>query len=205
VTLAAISIVVALGLGYAAGGRLPDLLRLRLRWPLAATGGLLLQVVPFPGSLRALTFPALLLSFLLLGAFTVVNIRLVGFPVILLGLALNVAVIAPNRGMPVTRQALAAAHELQTLAALERGGGHYHLASEKDVLVPLADGIGAAMPFHLVISPGDVAIYAGFLWFLVWGMLPRGRHRQSRTPSLLEKGFGAHRPLERKPAWVVER
>ena len=169
-TLAGLSMLVAIVLGYVAGGRLRNLLALRIRWPLAAVVGLALQMVPVHGSMSGLVFPSLLVSFGLLGAFAAANLRLPGFPLVLAGVTANVLVIALNHGMPVTHGALAAAHQLGSLPELAHGGARYHLAGPGDVLVPISDSIGATFPLRMVISPGDVAIYTGMIWFLVWGM-----------------------------------
>jgi hypothetical protein len=172
-TLAGLSMLVAIAIGYAAGGRLRNLLTLRIRWPLAAVVGLALQMVPVHGSMSGLVFPSLLVSFGLLGAFAVANIRLPGFPLVLAGVTANVLVIALNHGMPVTHAALVAAHQLGSLPELAHGGARYHLAGPGDLLVPISDSIGATFPLRMVISPGDVAIYTGMIWFLVWGMRRR--------------------------------
>jgi hypothetical protein len=169
-TLAGLSMLVAIAVGCAAGGRLRNLLGLRIRWPLAAVVGLALQMIPVRGGLSGLVFPSLIVSFALLGAFAVANIRLPGFPLVVAGVIANLLVIALNHGMPVTHGALVAAHQLGSLPELARGGARYHLAGPGDVLIPISDSIGATFPLRMVISPGDVAIYTGMIWFLVWGM-----------------------------------
>jgi hypothetical protein len=162
--------LLAIAVGFAAGGRLRNLLGLRIRWPLAAVVGLALQMIPVRGGLSGLVFPSLIVSFALLGAFAVANIRLPGFPLVVAGVIANLLVIALNHGMPVTHGALVAAHQLGSLPELARGGARYHLAGPGDVLIPISDSIGATFPLRMVISPGDVAIYTGMIWFLVWGM-----------------------------------
>jgi hypothetical protein len=169
-TLAGLSMLLAIAVGFAAGGRLRNLLGLRIRWPLAAVVGLALQMIPVRGGLSGLVFPSLIVSFALLGAFAVANIRLPGFPLVVAGVIANLLVIALNHGMPVTHGALVAAHQLGSLPELARGGARYHLAGPGDVLIPISDSIGATFPLRMVISPGDVAIYTGMIWFLVWGM-----------------------------------
>ncbi len=172
-TLAGLSMLVAIAIGYAAGGRLRNLLALRIRWPLAALVGLALQMLPVHGGLSWLVFPSLLVSFGLLGAFAAANFRLPGFALVLAGVAANLLVIALNHGMPVTHGALVAAHQLGSVPELAHGGARYHLAGPGDALVPISDSIGATFPLRMVISPGDVAIYTGMIWFLVWGMRRR--------------------------------
>ncbi len=172
-TLAGLSMLLAIVIGAAAGGRVRDLLAVRIRWPLAAVVGLALQLLPVHGGSSSLVFPALVLSFGLLAAFAAANVRLPGFALVLAGVACNLVVVAINHGMPVTHGALAAAHQLGSLPELRNGGARYHLARPGDLLVPLSDSIGATFPLKMVISPGDVTIYAGMVWFLVWGMRRR--------------------------------
>jgi hypothetical protein len=197
-TLAGLSMLIAIAIGYGLGGRLRNLIALRIRWPLAAVIGLALQLVPVHGVLSSLVFPSLVVSFGLLGAFAIANIRMPGFPLVLAGVTANVLVIALNHGMPVTHWALAAAHQLGSLPELERGGARYHLAGPGDVLVPLADSIGSAFPLRMVISPGDLAIYAGMVWFLVWGM----RRHPAHPPAAAEAAVD---PADAMPAASADR
>jgi len=176
VILAGLSMAIAIALGYTLGGRVSNVARLGVRWPVVAVVGLALQMVPARGFLAGLVFPALIASFILLAAFVVVNLDYPGFVVILVGIALNLTVIAIDHGMPVTLGALASAHELGSLKELAAAGARYHLARPTDALLPLGDSIGSPVPFHLVVSPGDIAIYAGMIWFVVWAM---GRHARS--------------------------
>src|SRR5437899_11695366 len=100
------AIVIAVVAGALAGGRLCCVASAKIRWPLLTPLGLALQMIPAPG--RRLPLALLFVSFGLLLVFTAVNFRLPGFALILLGLALNLSVIAWNGGMPVTHQALVA-------------------------------------------------------------------------------------------------
>ena len=59
----------------------------------------------------------------LLFAFAVLNLRLPGFWLILIGICLNALVIGVNQGMPVTHHALVVSDQSATLGALEHGGG----------------------------------------------------------------------------------
>ncbi|MBA3691812.1 MAG: DUF5317 family protein, partial [Actinobacteria bacterium] len=86
--------------GYVRGGRLASLPELRLHWQGAALLGLLLQVLLWPGGDWPLFY--LYLSFALLTAFAIVNVRVAGVALILVGVVLNFSVIALNRGMPVS-------------------------------------------------------------------------------------------------------
>ena len=75
--------------------------------------GFALQWVTGPGSTVPLL--CLYLSFVLLTIFSLKNIRVVGFPIILVGIAMNFLVIGLNQGMPVARQALVSSGQADTL------------------------------------------------------------------------------------------
>ncbi len=159
---------VAILVGYVTGGRIGNLAAFTFRWPLAGLGGIALQFAPFAGTTGTVL---LLASFLLLLATATVNLRLPGFLLILVGIGLNFLVIATNGGMPVTRHALVASGQSDTLAALERSGGaKHHLASDEDVLLQLGDVIPVPAPVHQAVSAGDLLAYAGASLLIVQGM-----------------------------------
>jgi len=165
------SFALAVVVGYLAGGRLGPLAHLEIRWPYVALAGLALQVAPVPGPTLPLVL--LLVSFALLVAFAAGNVRagVVGFPLILIGILLNFAVIAVNQGMPVSREALVASGQAETLALLARDGGvKHHLAGPDDRLVFLGDVI-VIRPVSMVASVGDLIAYAGVLWLVLMGMV----------------------------------
>ena len=162
--------VLAIGLGYALGGRLSNLAALRLRWPALAMVGLALQLVTGPGD--AVPVAALYLSFALLIAFAVANIRRAGFALVLFGVLLNLTAIAVNDGMPVSRAALVASGQADTIGDLVSGETvKHHLAGPGDDLVFLGDVI-AVPALEQVVSVGDVFVYGGFV--LVVALAMRG-------------------------------
>jgi hypothetical protein len=169
--LTLVAIAIAIVAGLLTGGRLSNLASARIRWSALALVGLALQVVPVPG--HGLSFGLLFLSFGILLVFAMANVRLPGFALILLGLAMNFSVIAANGGMPVTRSALVASDQQGTLELLVHdGGAKHHLAGGSDVLLPLADVI----PLHgldQAVSPGDIATCGGVIWLVVWCMRRR--------------------------------
>lgn len=171
-------LLAALVVGYAVGGRFRRLERLRLRWWGLAPIGFLLQVIPVPqGSpgFRLLGVSLLIASFPLLIAFVAVNIRVAGLVLILIGLALNLTVIAANRGMPVTREAIVKSGQSRFLDDVSRHHGSKHfLARAEDITFePLADVIAIGPPINDVVSLGDCFVYAGVFWLIVAAM--RGR------------------------------
>src|SRR5438105_845890 len=133
-------ILLSVATGYARGGHIDNLTLGGLRWGALAVVGLAMQWAPVPKAGIDLPLILLFASFALLLAFTLKNIRVRGMALVLIGLALNVTVIAVNHGMPVPRHALVASHQQDTLQYLvSHGGEKHHLAGPGDVLLPLAD------------------------------------------------------------------
>jgi hypothetical protein len=165
------AIVIAIVAGLLAGGRLTNMDSARIRFPVLAPVGLGLQLLPVPG--RVLPMALLYVSFVILFVFALVNLRRPGFALIFLGLAMNFAVIAGNGGMPVTRHALAASGQQDTLTFLiHDGGAKHHLATSSDVLLPLADVIPIG-GVDQVASAGDLTAYLGIMWLIVASMRKR--------------------------------
>jgi hypothetical protein len=173
VKLVAVGLALGVAVGYLLGGRLSQLSDVEPRYAPLALIGLLLQLVNPPGSWPLVM---LLLSFVLLMAFTLVNIRIAGFPLILAGVAMNFAVIAVNGGMPVDRQAIVASGQEGTLGPLvEHGGVKHHLAGPADRLEFLGDVIAIPPPVGQAISVGDIFTYGGMTVVIAAAMRRRGR------------------------------
>jgi hypothetical protein len=187
-------IVLAVAIGYLAGGRLRNFERLRIRgWWLAPIGLLLqLQFPAFWHPGRDLSVALLIASYVLLLLFAALNIRLAGFVLILVGLAMNMLVVSINGGMPVDKGALLASGQKSVLSDLVHGGGSkHHLATDDDVLLPIADVIAIPPPVRQVVSAGDLVVYAGVLWLVVATM--RGRPRDWIPWSPRDRYHGKHR------------
>jgi Family of unknown function (DUF5317) len=161
--------------------------RLKL-WPVAVIA-LVLQAIPVPavGGSRILPVAVLLLSYALLIWLGVANVKMPGFALILIGVALNFVVIAANQGMPVSADALRRTGQAEAIQELgKQEDAKHHIATDQDVLRPLGDVIGSGRPFNVVISVGDIVAYAGAAIFLVEAMLgfpaspvrSPGRHRR---------------------------
>jgi hypothetical protein len=181
-------IVVAIVAGYLLGGRFRRFEQLRLRWWGLAPLGLAMQLAPVPsgsGAWRVVGVSLLISSFPVLIAFVVRNLRIAGFPVILVGLVLNVLVISVNQGMPVTREAIETSGQERYLRDLPREHGTKHfLAAPEDIrLEPLADVIALGGPFSDVVSVGDCFVYAGMAWLIVAAMRGRPTLRGRRAAS----------------------
>ncbi|HET7488371.1 MAG TPA: DUF5317 family protein [Acidimicrobiales bacterium] len=145
--------------GLLTGGRFRNLSFRRLRlWPLLL-GGVALQAL----ALRAggPSTALLLASYALLLAFAAANVIVVGMWLVATGIALNLAVVAVNGGMPVRPAALVAAG----LAERGRPGevvlsGKHHLERPSDRLVPIDDRIPVPL-LGEVASAGDVVMAVG--------------------------------------------
>lgn len=182
------TLVLATLLGFLVGGRLSALASVKVRWTPAALVGLALQLAPVPG--RTWPYVLLLVSFVLLSAFAIVNLRarVPGFALIALGVVMNFTVIGVNHGMPVAREALVASHQEASLPILlQRPGAKHHLAGPGDELMFLADVI-AMPPLEQVVSIGDVFAYTGVVCLVVAGM------RRRRPASSVEPVAAAEEP-----------
>jgi hypothetical protein len=167
------TLVLAVAVGYAAGGRISALADLKVRWPWVALAGLALQSLPMPS--RTLALSVLYASFALLLTFAAANVRrqAVPFVAILLGVIMNFTVIAVNGGMPVTRDALVVSGQADTLDELrDETWVKHHLAGPDDDLLFLGDVIGIRQ-IGQVVSVGDVFAYFGVAWLVVAGMRRR--------------------------------
>ena len=155
----------------------------RLQASIAATGLALVvvgdwagrQPILFPGATFWGTSPAyfaIRAGLILLLVFAALNRRLPGAVLVFAGLALNLAVIAPNGGMPVDP---AAARAAGAGTVTIEGTAKHHALSSDDVLPFLADVIAVPQPAGVVASFGDVVLYCGVIAFLITTMLGRAR------------------------------
>ena len=153
-----VALVVGVGLGLARGGRLANVGRHSVRATAVLAVGVVLQLLDSPG--------ALALSYLLLIAFAVANLRIPGFGVLAVGLALNAAVVMANGGMPVR-------HGDPALS------GKHHAEGPDDRLRLLDDridvpGLGEVLSFgDLVLAVGLAAAVSSLI-----RRPPEGRHAQ---------------------------
>lgn len=155
-------------LGYVTGGRLGNLAETRFRLPWVGATAVVLQFIPIGGPAGDLV---LTLSFVLLLVVAGANVRLPGFALILVGLGMNFAVITVNHGMPVTREAIVASGQADTLAELRTlDSPKHHLRTAQDRLVLLADVIAIPPPVRQAVSVGDLASIVGAMWFVIGAM-----------------------------------
>lgn len=130
-----------------------------------------------PRHFDGLGFGLLMLSYALLLAFCLINIRLRGMTVIALGIALNTLVIGLNQGMP-TRTVGIDERGDRVEQTFERTVKH-RPASGDDLLGFLGDEILPPKPFDALISIGDIVIGLGICTLAFFGSR-RARSRGSR-------------------------
>lgn len=167
------TLLITIAVGTLMKGRLSNLGSLQFRWVPLALVALLMQVINPPGS-----WPLVMLigSFVLLWVFTIVNRDVRGFRLIMVGVALNFLVIVANDGMPVSRQALVASGQANTVADLTNNSDRYvkhHLAGSDDVVLFLGDVIALPPPISQAISVGDIFTYGGVAVVIVSAMRRR--------------------------------
>lgn len=190
--------LIGLVAGFIAGGSLRNFERIHVHWWGAAVGGLVMQLVPFDSWLSdEVAVAALVGSYAMLIAFAWVNRRLPAAPLLLLGLSLNMTVIALNGGMPVSEAAIRAAGGPSGVLPSAIDDGKHHLMTSSDVLTPLGDVIGLPPPIATVLSIGDLFLYSGIVAFTV--IVMRGRFAENRRPpAWLPMYRGKHLPPDRR-------
>jgi len=195
---------IAVGAGYALGGRLSRLEGLAMRWWPLAPVGLVLQFAVLPRELDPswLTdWTLLVASYAALLSFAGANVNVPGFPLLFLGLALNLAVIAPNGGMPVSRDALRGADPARAME-LEGGKGKHHVMDPDELLSPLGDVIPVGGPFRETVSVGDLFMYSGMALAIV-GAMRAPTATAAPASSSSHRGYrGKHRPYRSLPRSV---
>jgi hypothetical protein len=149
-----------------AGGRLSALSELDLRAVWAAIGAAVIQVLivtVLPGGSHGLHVALHVGSYALVALFLVANRHVTGIPLIALGAALNVIVIAANGGvMPAASAAL-------RIAGIGQSEDFANSAAlDHPRLLPLGDVIPVPGPWPIgnVLSVGDLLIFAGALILL---------------------------------------
>ena len=192
----ALILALAIATGVIAGGSFRSLERIRIHWWGVAFVALALQVLPIHGGTEdriGLAAASLVASYVLLLAVVGVNRRVPGAAFMAAGLLMNLAVVALNGGMPVSRDAVRASGAEGTIV-IEQGTKH-HLMSDADVLQPLADVIPLPEPFGVVLSFGDVLLYGGLAWWCF--AVTRGRFPENRRPPArwFRRYRGKHAPM----------
>jgi hypothetical protein len=163
----------ALGLlaGLAAGGTPRALADVRLRssWAVWLAAAAQVGLASLPAGLRPV---ALVASLALVGWWLVVNVgggrpraEVAGLGLAVVGWLANVVVIAANRGMPVSRPALARAGYPASFP-IESGHLFKHVAASSSTALAWLGDVIPVGPLRAVISLGDVALGAGIAVFV---------------------------------------
>lgn len=179
--LVALTMVLAMVVGLAAGGRLgllADLSMEGMRWLLVAVG---LQLV---GSMVGAVYAATLVgSTVCVGVFLRRNLQHPGIALLAFGFSLNVVVVLLNGAMPVSLTALARAGTQVPATAFD-GDPRHEVIDGTTALGWLGDVIPVAIPgFGQAVSPGDVAVAAG-AGLLLFTAMGGGRYRSEREAPL---------------------
>lgn len=157
VVLVAFTVAAGVVVGCLRGGRLRNLGEIRLRRPaligVAVASQLALAMVGPNSAARLLLLVAVNAALL---AFTWTNRLLPGTGLLLMGFALNAAVITANSGMPVSPSALQAIGEQPATLAQ----GRHRLLEAGDRFVMLGDVLPVPA-LRSIYSVGDVAVAAG--------------------------------------------
>lgn len=153
-------LLVSVLLGWVAGGRLHRLARIRLHatWLVFAavaaqisSGALARTGAP----VDALARPLLVASQAAVLVFIARNRHQPGMPLVLIGFALNAAVIAANGAMPVAPEAIVALGGTTAVAP-----GTHHLLTDATLLPWLADVLPVPA-LRSIVSVGDLVLAAG--------------------------------------------
>lgn len=189
---AAIAVAVGLLAGLLAGGRLANAGLRPVRAVNALWAGVVLEIAPHLVDVSGSVGLGLVLAgYLMLLAFVLTNLRLVGMPVALVGIVLNVMAIGLNQGMPVRADAVVAAHQADRteLSSLDLGAKR-HLEDDGDRLTFLGDTIPLA-PLHEVVSFGDLILAFGVADVAFRLLRPVGARRQRSERQAGHRGLVA--------------
>ncbi len=174
VLLAALALMVALALGYAAGGNLARLGSLSLQRGRLVVAAVLVQLAG--GLVGGPAYPlGLALSAALVGVFLLANRGIQGTGLVALGLLSNALVVGANGAMPVSRDALGRAG-ISSQDLLAGQDPRHELADAATHLRGLGDVVPVLLPFRPeVVSVGDVVVTAGLAQLVFVGMTRRRR------------------------------
>ena len=184
-----VALVAGVVIGFATGGRPSNVARRPLELvsllALSAALQVVAELVELP---ETAALSMVLVSYVGLSAFAVANIRLVGMPVVLVGLLCNLTVISLNRGMPVEADAIVAAHaaERDELATIDFGAKR-HIATDDDMATFLGDII-PVRPSREVLSFGDLILAFGIA-DVIFRLLKPPAHRR-------RAGAGTDEPID---------
>lgn len=181
-----IAVAIGIVLGLALGGRPRNVGQRPVRATGALVAGVVLQVVPELVEVGGTTsFALVLMSYALLVAFAAVNLRLIGMPVVLVGLCLNAGVITANGAMPVRPSAIVAADvtTAEEVSDLELGAKR-RLEEPGDAAIWLGDIIPVP-GLREVVSFGDLILAAGVANVVLRLLKPPAVRRREEAEELV--------------------
>ena len=201
-------LVLLFGLGLAAavirGGSFRNLATLRVRhaWLPLVAFGLQAGFILFPPDLTTIpTWVRTAVVIVTYGGmigFLLLNLELPGSRLLLVGAALNAAVMSANYGfMPVTPEALARSGHTGYIVSQ---GSVSFVERSKDIVLERQDtrlwflsdlfGIPAPLPFSSNFSPGDLLIGFGAAWLIYVGLTrPSGAAKRAAASPTGAAGF----------------
>ena len=146
-----------------------------------------LEYVKFtPTGIETVGYALLMLSYVFLLSFCLVNLPLRGMGVIAIGIALNTIVIGLNLGMPARQIPIGSGRS--GTKPIEQTVKH-RPESPDDLLGFLGDKIILPSPFNTLISIGDIVILIGVCELAYFGSHHRRRRpRQSNLASSADRG-----------------
>lgn len=183
----AVAIVAGIVIGFLRGGRFENLADASFRlWPVLILGVAVQSAAAFTASGAV---ALILASYVLLLVFSATNLHHPGMGVVFVGIALNVAVIGINGGMPVRADAIVAAGivERAEVPRLDFGSKR-HLETRDDRLTVLGDIIPVPGAEE-VLSFGDLAMSVGVAAVLA-NLLLRTRRRATPPEVAASTGSG---------------
>jgi hypothetical protein len=180
----AITLAIAALVVLASRGSWSRLFHLPLRGSAFFLAGLLLQaaldVIDFaPDRIETTGYALLMLSYVFLLTFCLINLPLRGMGVVALGIALNVVVIGLNQGMP-TRAVGLDAQGNRIEEPIEQSVKH-RPAADDDLVGFLGDEILLPRPLDALISVGDIVLAIGICELAYFGSRTRRRRPRQRT------------------------
>lgn len=141
-----------------------------------------LEYIDFaPDRIETTGYGMLMLSYVFLLAFCLVNLPLRGMGVIAIGIALNTLVIGLNQGMPTRAVGLDTSGN-RIEKPIEQTVKH-RPATDDDLLGFLGDEILLPEPFDALISIGDIVLAVGICELAYFGSRTRRRKPRQRATS----------------------
>ncbi|MCA9298390.1 MAG: DUF5317 domain-containing protein [Phycisphaerales bacterium] len=181
------------------------LFHLPIKGSLLFFAGLFIQIalefVDFaPNRIETTGYALLMLSYVFLLAFCLVNLPLRGMGVIAIGIALNVIVIGLNQGMP-TRAVGLDAEGNRIHKPIEQSVKH-RPASDDDLVGFLGDEILLPEPFDALISIGDIVLAIGICELAYFGSRTRRRRPRQRLDSAPRRSSARSSAPNTRPSYT---